>query len=159
MSLRLATAAVKGTTKVTLEADALPLKAKTKLIKICLAGEACTGSGAHYVSVEARINGKKYDGGLTGDGVIIQDVKLNRGSIGGGCYFNSQSGFAVPIDATPGDYDNVACGAPAGKTWPDWGLGNAQFLPGQTYTDSAHKFSVKVQSQKGQTYVVKITQN
>lgn len=148
----------KGTTKVVLEANALPLKSKTKLIKICLAGEACTGSGAHYVSVEARIDGKKYEAGLTGDGVIIQDVKLNRGAIGGHCYFNNQSGFAVPIDATPGDYDSSACNS-GGRTWPNYGLGNAQWLPGQTYTDSTHKFSVKVQKKKGKTYVVKITQN
>lgn len=143
-----------GKTKVVLEANAAPLKTHKKLIKICLAGEACSGSGAHYVTVEARIGGKTYEKGLTGDGVIIQDFKLNRGAIGGGCYFNSQSGFAVPIDATPGDYDSVNCGAPSGLVWPNWGLGNAQFVPGQTYTDNAHHFSVQVKQQKGNTFVV-----
>lgn len=146
-----------GTTKVTLEANALPLKDKIKLIKICFAGEACSGSSAHYLTVEARVGGKKYEDGLTGDGVIIQDFKLNRGAIGGGCYFNSQSGFAVPVDATPGDYDSVNCGAPSGKTWPDWGLGNAQFLPGQTYSDAAHHLSVQVKKQKGSSYIVVVT--
>src|SRR6185312_13912772 len=142
-----------GKTKVVLEANSLPLGDKIKLIKICLAGEQCSGNSAHYVTVEARIGGKKYENGLTGDGVIIQDFKLNRASIGGHCYFNSQSGFAVPIDATPGDYDSTACND-GGRTWPNWGLGNAEFLPGQTYTDSAHHFSVTVKQQKGSTYVV-----
>ena len=113
-----------GTTKVTLEANALPLGGKTKLIKICLAGEACSGGSAHFVSVEARIEGKVYENGLTGDGVIIQDFKINRSSIGGKCYFNSQSGFSVPIDATPGDYDSTNCNS-GGRTWPNYALGNA----------------------------------
>ncbi len=147
-----------GTTKVTLEANALPLGDKTKLIKICLAGEACSGNSAHFVTVEARIGGKMYENGLTGDGVIIQDFKLNRGSIGGGCYFNNQSGFSVPIDATPGDYDSGACNS-GGRTWPNYALGNAQFLPGQTYTDNAHHFSVEVKKQKGNSYVVKVTRS
>ncbi len=142
-----------GTTKVTLEANALPLGGKTKLIKICLDGEACSGGSAHFVSVEARIEGKVYENGLTGDGVIIQDFKVNRGAIGGKCYFNSQSGFSVPIDATPGDYDSTNCNS-GGRSWPNYALGNAQFLPGQTYTDSAHHFSVTVKKQKGSSYLV-----
>jgi M6 family metalloprotease-like protein len=146
------------TKKVVLEANATPLKDGIKLIKICLQGASCSGSSAHYLTVEARIEGKKYENGLTGDGVIVQDFQINRGAIGGGCYFNNQSGFAVPLDATPGDYDSVNCGAPSGKTWPNWGLGNAQFLPGQTYTDAANHVSVEVKKKKGKNaYVVEVT--
>lgn len=138
--------------KVKLESNALPLGNGTKLIKICLAGSSCS---THYLSVEARIGGKKYENGLTGDGVIIQDVNLNRGSIGGNCYFNSQSGFAVPIDATPGDWDSTNCDS-GGREWPDYALGNAQFLPGQTYKNKSLHVSVHVTSQEGSSYNVKV---
>ena len=142
------------TKKVVLEANATPLKDGIKLIKICLTGAACSGGSAHYLTVEARIEGKLYENGLTGDGVIIQDFRLNRGAIGGKCYFNNQSGFAVPIDATPGDYDSVNCN-PGGRTWPNYALGNAEFLPGQTYTDAANHVSVEVKKKKGDdAYVV-----
>jgi len=148
------------TKKVTLEADALPLKNGVKLVKICLSGASCSGSSAHYITVEARIGGKLYENGLTGDGVLIQDFKVNRGAIGGHCYFNTQSGFAVPIDATPGDYDSTNCGAPSGLVWPNWGLGNAEWLPGQTYSNNTLHVSIQVKSKKGNTYkiVVKRTQ-
>jgi hypothetical protein len=145
------------TKKVTLEANALPLNDGIKLIKICLSGVSCSGSTARYLTVEARIGTKLYEKGLTGDGVIIQDFKLNRGAIGGTCYFNSQSGFAVPIDATPGDYDTVNCDS-NGLVWPNYGLGNAQWQPGQTYTDNALHVSVKVNKKKGdKAYVVTVT--
>lgn len=145
------------TKKVTLEADALPLKDGIKMIKICLSGASCSGSSAHYLTVEARIGGKLYDNGLTGDGVIIQDFQVNRGAIGGGCYFNSQSGFAVPIDATPGDWDGVNCDSD-GRVWPDYALGNAEWLPGQTYTSSALHVSVAVKKKKGsKAYQVTVT--
>ncbi len=103
--------------------------------------------------VETRIGAKLYEKGLTGDGVIIQDFKVNRGAIGGGCYFNSQSGFAVPIDATPGDYDSVNCDS-NGLSWPNYGLGNAQWVPGQTYTDNALHISVQVKKKKGSSYQI-----
>ncbi|MBV9570460.1 MAG: hypothetical protein JO056_04380 [Alphaproteobacteria bacterium] len=143
------------TKEIKLEANALPLRKGIKLVKICLAGLPCTGGSAHYLSVEARIGGKKYENGLTGDGVIIQDVYLNRGAIGGSCYFNSQSGFAVPIDATPGDWDAENCDS-GGREWPDYALGNAQFLPGQTYRNNSLHVSVQVKKQEGSSYIVKV---
>ena len=143
--------------KVVLEANALPLKDGIKLIKICLSGASCSGSSAHYLTVEARIGAKLYEKGLTGDGVIIQDFQLNRGAIGGKCYFNSQSGFAVPIDATPGDYDTTNCNA-GGRHWPDYGLGNAEFLPGQVYVNDALHVQVAVEKQrKDKAFVVSVT--
>jgi M6 family metalloprotease-like protein len=147
------------TKKITLEANALPLKNGIKLVKICLSGASCSGASAHYITVEARIGGKLYENGLTGDGVIIQDFKLNRGAINGKCYFNSQSGFAVPIDATPGDWDSSGCDS-NGATWPNYALGNAQWLPGQTYSNSSLHVSVQVKAKKGNAYkiVVKRTQ-
>jgi hypothetical protein len=143
------------TKKVTLEANALPLKKGIKLVKICLSGASCSGSSAHYITVEARIEGKLYENGLTGDGVIIQDFKVNRGAIGGHCYFNNQSGFAVPIDATPGDYDTTNCDAD-GATWPNYALGNAEWLPGQTYKNDTLHVSVEVKKKKGSSYVVTV---
>ena len=144
------------TVRVKLEANAAPLGTGIKMVKICLSGASCTGSSAHYLTVEARIGGKLYENGLTGDGVIIQDFKANRGAIGGTCYFNTQSGFVVPIDATPGDWDGVNCDS-NGATWPDYALGNAQFTPGQTYTDNTLHVSVQVKRKKGQNYVISVT--
>ncbi|HWA92900.1 MAG TPA: hypothetical protein VG889_22905 [Rhizomicrobium sp.] len=145
------------TKKITLEANALPLKSGIKMIKICLSGASCSGGSAHYLTVEARIGTKLYEKGLTGDGVIIQDFQLNRGAIGGGCYFNSQSGFAVPIDATPGDWDGVNCDS-NGLVWPNYALGNAQWVPGRTYTNNSLHVSVTVnKKKKDKAYVVTVT--
>jgi hypothetical protein len=144
------------TQEVVLEANATPLKDGIKMIKICLAGAACSGSTAHYLTVESRIGGKLYENGLTGDGVIIHDFQLNRAAIGGTCYFNNQSGWAVPIDATPGDWDGANCSAD-GLSWPDYALGNAEFLPGQTYTDDTNHVSVEVKEKNGNAYVVQVT--
>src|SRR6185295_11295185 len=95
-----------------IEAGALPLGAAAKMIKICITGFACTGSTARYFTVEARVTGlgaaSQYDNGLVGEGVIIHDVQLDRAPISGPCFANDQSGFAVPIDATPGDFDSAA---------------------------------------------------
>jgi hypothetical protein len=122
---------------VALEADALALSSAAKLIKICLPGLPCTGSTAHYLTVEARVKGlgnpSQFDNGIPGDGVIIHDFLFGRPAVSGPCYFNSQSGFAAPIDATPNDYDTVACSA-GGRSYPNYALYNAQWQPGQTYS-------------------------
>lgn len=146
------------TKTVTLEADAWPLKTGIKMIKICLAGEPCTGTTAHYITVEARIGGKKYDKGLTGDGVLVQDFLADRSPISGNCFFNNQSGWVLPIDATPGDYDSKACDS-GGRKWPNYALGNAEFLPGQTYSDSKLHISVQVKSKSKSSYAVTVTRS
>jgi hypothetical protein len=150
------------TVTVALEADALPLGTRAKMIKICLKGAPCTGTSAHYLTVEARVNnlgtGSQYDNGLPGDGVIIHDFQAARAPIGAGnpCFFSSQSGWAVPIDATPGDWIGKPTCSAGGRTWPNYALGNAEFLPGKTYTSTAHHVSVSVLARSGSVYTVKV---
>ncbi|HVZ51067.1 MAG TPA: hypothetical protein VG986_03815, partial [Pseudolabrys sp.] len=146
----------KTTKTVTLEADALPLGKGIKMIKVCYKGVACTGSSAHYLTIEARIRGVQFDNGLTGDGVIIHDVQMNRSAISGKCYFNNQSGWAVPVDATPNDYNKTNCNS-GGRTWPNYALGNAEFLAGKTYTNTARHVTVKVVKKSGSAYVVQVS--
>jgi hypothetical protein len=143
---------------VTLEATTLPLSSAIKLIKICIAGSPCTGATAHYYSVEARVQGlgatSQFDNGIPGDGIIIHDVLFGRAAISGPCYFNNQSGWAVPVDSTPGDYDSTACNV-GSRTYPNYALYNAQWSPGQSYINSLFKLTVV--SRSGSTFVVSIT--
>jgi hypothetical protein len=146
------------TTKtVTLEANAWPLKKAVKLIKICLAGQDCTGAKAHYLTVEARLHRKVYETGQPGDGVLIQDFQAARAPIGGGCFFLNQSGWAVPVDATAGDYNSTKCAGTA--RWPHYGLGNAEFLVGQTYINRTYLISVQVLSKTTSSFTVKVTRS
>lgn len=146
-----------GTQKITLEDNALPLGDGIKMIKVCFGGELCGGTSAHYLTIEARATAKPYQRGIPGVGVIIHDVLMDRDPIGDGnpCFFNSQSGWAVPIDATPGDYDSTACNS-GGRSWPNYALGNAEFLPGETYTDAAHHVTVSVVRKTITGYIVTV---
>ncbi len=105
---------------VTLEADALPLGSAIKMIKVCLPGFPCKGASARYLTVEARVRGlgpdSQFDNAIPGEGVIIHDFQADRPAIGEGdsCFINSRSGWAVPIDATPGDWvGSPICGTGA----------------------------------------------
>jgi hypothetical protein len=144
---------------LTLEAGALPLSTATKIIKICITGSPCTGSAGHYFTVEARVQGlgttSQFDNGIPGEGIIIHDFQMDRPPIGGKCFFNNQSGWALPIDSTPGDYDSVNCGA-GGRSYPNYALYNAQWSPGQTYTNSTYGLSIQVVSRTGSTFVVSV---
>jgi len=146
----------------TLEADALPLSTATKIIKICITGSPCTGSSAHYFTVEARVEGlgttSQFDNGIPGEGIIIHEFLMNRPPIGGNCFFNSQSGWALPIDSTPGDYDSVNCNS-GGRSYPNYALFNAQWSPGQTYMNSTYAMSIHVVSRIGSTFVVSVGAN
>ena len=148
-----------STTTVTLEANALPLSSATKILKICLTGIPCSGASAHYFTVEARVKGlgaaSQYDNAVPGDGVIIHDFRRDRSPIGGACFFNNQSGWAVPIDSTPGDYDSVSCTS-GGRGKPNYALYNAQWSPGQRYTNSTYGFEIRVISRSGSTFVVSV---
>lgn len=148
-----------GSASVTLEALPLTLGAAQKLIKICLTGFPCSGNSARFFTVEARVKGlgatSQFDNGIVSDGVMIHEFQRNRGAIGGSCFFNSQSGWAVPVDSTPGDYDTAACG-PGGRAFPNYALYNAQWLPGQTYVNSNYGFSVTVVSKTGSTYSITV---
>jgi hypothetical protein len=146
-------------TTVTLEADALPLSALAKIIKICITGSPCSGATAHYFTVEARVGGlgttAQYDNGLPGEGIIIHEFRGDRPAIGGTCFFNSSSGWAWPIDSTPNDYDSVNCNK-GGRTFPNYALNNAQWSPGRTYTNSIYGMKITVVSRTGSTFVVSI---
>ncbi|PYR51663.1 MAG: hypothetical protein DMF89_05155 [Acidobacteria bacterium] len=148
-----------GTT-VTLEADSLPLGTAAKMIKVCLPGFACTGSSARYITVEARVKGlgatSQYDNGIPGEGVIIHEVRLDRPPIEGACFFNSQSGWAVPIDATPGDYDSVNCNS-GGLGYPSYGLYNAQWTAGRTFVNTGYGLAIAVVSRSGSTFQINIS--
>ena len=141
---------------VNLEGASLPLSSGLKMIKICLAGFPCTGASARYLTVEARVKGQgttsQYDNGIYGEGVIIHSVQMDRASIGGPCFFNSSSGWAVPIDSTPGDYDSVNCNE-GGRTFPNYALYNAQWTPGQTYTNGT---TIQVLSRTGSLFNVSV---
>jgi M6 family metalloprotease-like protein len=144
---------------VTLEGLALPLGAEKKLIKICLNGFACSGGSARYFTAEARTRNQgatsQYDNGIPGEGVIIQEFQANRPSIGGTCFFNSQSGWVVPVDSTPGDFDSVSCNG-GNRSFPNYGLNNAQWLPGGVYNNSNFGFAISVASRNGSTFVVNV---
>ncbi len=142
---------------VTLEANSIPAAGNPKLIKICLPGYSCSGSGSttRYFTVEARVkNGgatTQYDNAIPGDGVIIHDFWFGRQAISGGCYFNNQSGWAVPVDSTPGDFNSSSCSYAPGTA-----LFNAQFGVGSTYTNSTYAFKVNVLSRSGNNFVVSV---
>lgn len=149
-----------STRQVQLQSDALPLGAGIKTIRICFKGQVCTGNAAHFLSVESRLKTPQYDRGITFEGVVIHDVLMNRAAIGTGdpCYFNDQSGWAVPIDATPGDW----VGAPTckgTKAYPNYALYNAEFGVGGVYNDAAHgiKVTVKQKTATGFTVLVQRT--
>jgi M6 family metalloprotease-like protein len=139
----------------TLEGGALPLGSGAKMIKVCLPALPCSGAGARYFTIEARVKSlagaSQYDNAIPGEGIVIQEMYLSRPPIGGSCYFNNTSGWALPIDSTPGDYDTTTCSF-SGQT----ALYNAQWVPGQTYTNSVYGFSVAVVSRSGSTFLVSV---
>jgi M6 family metalloprotease-like protein len=141
----------------TVEALTLPLGATVKMIKICLPGYACSGSLARYLTVEARVRGlgttSQFDNGLFAEGVIVHEFRRDRPRISGPCYFNNQSGWALPIDATPGDYDSATC--TPGGVFP-YALFNAQLGPGQNVALIAYGIRISVESRTGATYVVSV---
>jgi M6 family metalloprotease-like protein len=146
-----------ASTNVTLEGGALPLGAGIKMLKICIDGLPCDGSAAHYFTVEARVRDlgapSQYDNGIPGEGVIIHEVRRDAQPVGGSCFFNTQSGFAFPVDSTPGDYDSLACNQGL-RAYPNFALYNAQWNPGSTYTNG---FSISVDSRSGSNFVISTT--
>jgi hypothetical protein len=143
---------------VTLSAGATALGSTIKMIKICLPGIDCA---VHFLTVEAKMAVKPFDRGVPHDGVIIHDVVMNRANISGACFFNNQSGWAIPIDATPGDFNKTNCTPKSfqGSTSGAAGLGNAQFGPGKTYTDATHGITVKVKAQVTNGFTVVVTRS
>jgi len=145
-----------------LEANALPLSSDIKMIKICLPGFPCTGWNARYFTVEARVKGlgtiSQYDNGIPGEGVIIHMFQGDRPSVNGKCFWNNSSGWAWPIDSTSGDFDSVNCSV-IGFEYPNYALLNAQWLPGQIYTDNNYGFSIQVVDRIDSVFVVTVNNN
>lgn len=142
-----------SSSSVTIDGLSLALGAPLKMVKICLPTFSCTGGTARYLTVEARVKAlgtsSQFDNGILNEGIIIHEVRMNRPAISGSCYFNSQSGWAVPVDSTPGDYNSTTCSSSGALT-------NAQFIAGQTYTNATYGVSVSVISRSGSTFVVSI---
>jgi hypothetical protein len=136
-----------------IEANSLPLGNKLKMVVVCLKGESCSAAqgDARYITIEVKSRTAKYDRAVPSEGVIIHDVLRNRPGVGGSCYFNSQSGWAMPFDATPGDYDTSTC---SGE-----GLRNMAYGVGKTFNDKSMGVKVKVVSKKGDVYTVKVTKS
>jgi hypothetical protein len=146
-----------GTRNFVIEANALPLGSRLKMVKICLPGRPCNGgdgSNAHFLTVAARIKASRYENGLPSEGVVIHDVLMNRAPIGGPCFFNDQSGWALPIDATPGDFNKTTCSP---LDTPGSGLMDMPFIVGKTYRNSAFGITVKVLKKTATTYTVQVS--
>jgi hypothetical protein len=143
---------------VALEGSSLPLGSAIKLVKICLPGYLCTGTTARYLTVEARVRGlgatSQFDNGIVAEGVLIQEVRRDRPAFSGPCYGIRSSGWVMPIDATAADYDTTSCNT-GGRSFPNYGLYNAQFNPGQSYT-SIYGVKISVVSRSGSTFVVSV---
>ena len=139
----------------TIDGGALPLAAPLKLIRVCLPG-LCDNPDAPYLTVEAKVKGlgatSQYDNGIPGEGVIVHDVVAGRSLRNGLCYQDDDSVLAVPVDATPGDYNTANC-----SHTPGTALFNAQWTPGQTYTDNQFGVSIAVLSRAGSSFSVSVT--
>jgi hypothetical protein len=157
---------VNGSSPVTvaLEADALPLSSAIKMIKVCLPDFPCTGPSARYLTIDARVKGlgsdSQFDNAIPGEGVIIHDFQADRPPIGVGdpCFINSQSGWAVPIDATPEDWVGAPFCDSGTRQYPDYALLNAQWLPmPSTYVSPDRKIRIAVQQGVDSSFVVQVT--
>jgi M6 family metalloprotease-like protein len=147
---------IDGTQNVVLEALARPLGTGKKVVKICLAGQNCNG---HFITVEARIATDQFDQGLLQNAVVIHDVRMNRPAISGTCFFNNQSGWAVPADALKGDFNKTTCSPDpftCGST-ADGALCNSGYTVGKKYVNATYGVTVEVLSSTATTFTVKVT--
>lgn len=148
--------AVHNTKKVLsydIEANALSLGAKLKMVVVCLADRPCTTSASNgrFITIEVKTKAEVYDRGVPSQGVIIHDVMMDRAPISGPCYSNPQTGWAMPFDSTPGDWDPSTCtGA---------GLSNMAYGPGSTFDDPNLGVKIEVQRKNGNTYRVRVTKS
>lgn len=145
-----------------LEGLSLPLGSGIKMLKICQTGFSCTPgvSGARYYTVEARVKAlsatSQFDNAIPNEGIIIHSVIFGRAAIPPSttntCYFNNQSGWAVPVDSTPGDFNSSTCSSKA--TTATVALNNAQFSTGQT--DVSSGLPVRVGARTGSSWAITI---
>jgi hypothetical protein len=144
----------KTTKTYVIEANALPLGTRLKMVIVCLAGQPCTGAAARFLTIEAKMKVADYEKGLPTEGIVIHDIKMNRAPIGGKCFFNNQSGWAVPIDATPGDFNSSTCSP---QDTAGSGLMNMPFVVGKTYNSPLLGVKVQVKSKTATTMTVVVT--
>ncbi len=134
-----------------IEANSVARTNKIKLVTICIMGEPCTGASARFLTVEVKLRAGQFDNGVPSEGVVIHDVKMNRGPISGACYFNDQSGWAVPYDAVTGDWNSTTC--------TGMGLANMAYGTGKTFNNPALGIKVKVGAKTGNSYRVTVTKS
>lgn len=154
---RKATHSTKTTKNYVIEANSLPLGTKFKMVTVCIVGKACSGaegSAARFITVEVKLHAGKFDNGVPSQGVIIHDVQMNRGNISGPCFFNNQSGWAMPFDAMPGDFNTTTCSP---KDQPGTGLLDMAYGVGKKYTSATWGITIAVLSKAGNTFTVKVT--
>ena len=135
-----------------IEANSLPLSNRAKLVIVCITGKPCAGgdgSAARFVTIEVKLRVGDFDNGIPSQGVVIHDVMMNRPNISGNCYFNNQSGWALPFDAVGGDWNATSC---TGN-----GLANMAYGVNKSLNNAALGVKVEVLSKTGPTFRVRVT--
>ena len=146
-----------GVAKVyVIEANSMALTNKAKVVIVCITGKPCSGgngSAARFLTVEVKLRAGDFDNGIPSQGVVIHDVMMNRpatpANVNGTCYFNSQSGWAVPFDAGGNDWNASTC---SGE-----GLADMAYGVGKTFTNNSLGVKVDVLSKTGNTFRVRVT--
>lgn len=143
----------KNTKTYDIEANALPLGDKLKLVVICLKGKPCSSaqSNGRFITVEVKTNSAQFDKGVPSEGVVIHDVMMNRPPVSGPCYFNNQSGWAMPFDAVGGDWNASSCSGT--------GLANLAYRAGRTFNNAGLGVKVEVLRKTGDVFRVRVTKS
>jgi hypothetical protein len=135
------------------EANSVALTNKIKMLIVCITGKPCSGGNAHFISVEVKLRAGDFDNGIPSQGVVIHEVRKNRPAtppnIGGTCFFNNQSGWAMPFDANPGDWNANSCSGA--------GLTNMAYDVGDVFKSNPLGVQVRVISRAGNRFVVRVT--
>lgn len=139
-------------TNYNIEANSVPLTNRVKMVIVCITGKFCSGgdgSNARFITIEVKARTGDFDNGVPSQGVVIHDVMMNRNPIDGGCYFNDQSGWAVPFDAIAGDWNSSSC---TGQ-----GLRNMAYGVNKVFENTNLGVRIKVLSQSGNFFRVSVT--
>lgn len=152
-SARKAVHSTKNAKTYNIEANARPLGSKLKVVVVCLKGKPCDSDqpNARFLTIEVKTKSAKFEQGVPSEGVVIHDVMMNRAPVSGPCYFNSQSGWAMPFDAEGGDWDATTCSGT--------GLANLAYGVGKTFDNAGLGVKVEVLRKTGNTYRVKVTKS
>lgn len=136
-----------------IDANARKLGNKLKVVIVCLRGRPCTTSerNGRFITIEVKTKTDVYDRGVPSQGVIIHDVMMDRGPITGPCYVNPQTGWAMPFDATPGDWDSSTCSGP--------GLSNMAYAVGRAFNDPDLGVKIEVLKRTADVFRVRVTKS